>query len=223
MTQRSFVIELLGPPASGKSGLARDLARVGGVQVVKDQRGRDRVALLWSAVRAGRVLWSASRPEVRWTRWMAWAGRLQGFPSVVRRRLGQEPGTVVLDQGPAYTLGRMAALHGSVTGHDDAWWTARLADSADLLDLLVVLDADPETLAVRLRRRQKAHRAQDYDDPAAQAYLLRERSTCARVAELLEDRGVPVLRLDTGATPRSGRAGLVLRALHPARAEQDLG
>lgn len=191
----STVVELLGAPASGKSGLAADLARLPGVTVVKNHYRRDVPALARSVGRSWPVLFAPVPPGVSRSRWAAWAGRLSASPEIVRRVLAGGVRTVVLDQGPAYTLGRMVGVRRTAAG--DAWWHARSADCAALLDLLVVLEADPASLAERLRNRDKLHQASSLDDEQTRAYLVNEQATCRLVADVLAEAGTAVMHLDT--------------------------
>lgn len=204
----STVVELLGAPASGKSGLATELARLPGVAVVKDHRHRDLAPLLRGVGRSWPVLLGPPPPGVSRARWAAWAGRLSAAPEIVRRLVARGADTVVLDQGPAYTLGRMVTARGTETG--SAWWRARSNDCAGLLDLLVVLDADPATLTDRLRGRDKSHLAGSFDDEQAHAYLAAEQATCRLVAEILADAGTSVIHLDTARMSLSEQVSAVL-------------
>lgn len=214
--RHGFVVELLGPPGSGKSTLATELAEIPGVCVVKDHAHEDLPALAWAAVRAWQVLPSAPA-EVSRSRWSAWAGRLGAARRVTERRLAAGASTVVLDQGPAYTLGRMLEARRTARGHH--WWWRRSADCAGLLDLLVVLDADTTILSRRLHVRSKAHPADDWDDDEVVGYLQHERDTCRDVADVLERQGTAVRRLRTDQMPVADQVSAVTEALYRASAE----
>lgn len=204
---RGTVLELLGAPASGKSGLAAELAGHPGVAVVKDHAAADLPALGWALTRSPRVV-SAKPQGVSWSRWFAWAGRLGAVPQVARRRMHEGAAVVLLDQGPAYTLGRIRALRRTVGGDD--WWASRIGHVAMTLDLLVLLEADVDTLVSRLRGRHKQHVASKLGDHALGEYLRQERATCRFMAEVLGEAGVTVLRLDTAVTPLAEQAAAVL-------------
>jgi AAA domain len=214
-------IEVLGAPASGKSSVAAALAAVPGLVTVKDHGPGDLPPLAWAALRAWPVLTVAPPGGVGRGRWMAWAGRLGAAPQVVRHRVRRGAETVLLDQGPAYTLGRLATLRRRPRGR--RWWQDRVAESVRLLDVLVLLDADTATLAKRLRRRSKLHLGKDLSEAALAAYLDGERETCRGVAEAFEAAGGSVLRLDSGVTsPRACVAAITAvlaggQAVEPAQ------
>lgn len=195
-------IEVFGPPASGKSSVAAALSAVPGLVTLKDHGPADLPPLVWAAIRAWPVLTVAPPDGVGRRRWTAWAGRLGAAPQIVRHRLHGGAETVLLDQGPAYTLGRLATLRERARSR--GWWQDRLTESVQLIDVLVLLDADTATLAARLRRRSKSHVAKDLSEGALAAYLDREQQTCRAVAEEFEAAGGKLVRLDTRVTsPRA--------------------
>lgn len=189
------VVELLGPPGSGKSALGERLARLDGYVVVKDHERGDLPALLRSALAAHPVLTHRPPPGVGSARWVAWGGRLLAADELVRRRAARGARTVLLDQGPAYTLGRLTDLCRTRRGAD--WWHHQLRSSTDVLDTLVLLDADRPTLLQRLRTRPKDHAALGLDERDADDYLAAAQHDCRVMACWLEFLGVPVVRLDT--------------------------
>lgn len=207
------VVELFGVPASGKSGLASALAARRGAVVVKEHRAADLPALLGGVVRAAPVLLARPPSGTNRLRWVAWSGRLAAAPSVVERH--READLVVLDQGPAYTLGRMLDLRRE--GRGNRWWESRVRETAGTLDLLVVLDAPPAALVERLHRRHKQHRATALDASAVADYLAREQETCRTVTEWLDRAGTPVLRLHTDRSSIAEQVTAVEAALSPVR------
>ena len=189
------VLELLGPPGSGKSSLATRLAALEGHVVVKDHSPGDLPVLLRSIVSAKPVLTRRPPPGVSRTRWVAWAGRLVAADEVVRRRARSGARVVVLDQGPAYTLGRLTDVRRSRTGSQ--WWHRQLTASAALLDVLVLLDAVLATLVELLHGRAKYHAELALDERAVDDYLADAQYDCRVIASWLEAAGVRVVRLDT--------------------------
>jgi hypothetical protein len=194
-TRSAPVIELLGPPAVGKSTLADRLAEMDGCVVVKDHDRGDVPVLARSLLAAGPVLAHLPPAGVSRARWVAWAGRLAAAHSVVERRVSRGASMVVFDQGPAYTLGRMTDVCRTRAGSQ--WWHRRLTECASLLDVVVLLDADRPALLDRLVTREKQHVALGLDAEDADSYLADRQHDCRVMASWLEHRGVPVVRLNT--------------------------
>jgi hypothetical protein len=209
------VIELLGVPAAGKSGLAAALGTAPGTVVVKDHCNRDLPALFGGVVRAWPVLLVAPPSGTSRLRWAAWAGRLCAAPAVAAHRGAAEGRRVVLDQGPAYTLGRLIDLRREPRGSH--WWYRQACATSGLLELLVVLDASPDVLAGRLRDRGKEHRASGLDPQQTTRYLAAEQQTCRAVADAIGRAGAHVLHLDTGRLTLEEQVDAVNVALRPRR------
>ena len=209
----THVIELLGAAASGKSGLATALARTPGTVVVKDHDLRDLPHLLWGATRSWPVLFEDPPAGATRLRWAAWAGRLSAAPALAGRH-APCGGLVVLDQGPAYTLTRMVSVRGTPRGSH--WWHRQACGTARLLDVLVVLETDPQTLSRRLHARPKEHRATVLDVSRTRDYLEIERGTCRVVADAIARTGTPVVYLDTGRLPLPEQVTAVHTALNDA-------
>jgi len=206
-----LVLELMGPPGSGKSTLARRLEDEPRLVVVKDHERGDLPALLRGVLTALPVVGARPVQGVTRVRWAAWAGRVTASPDIVGRRVGGGADVVVLDQGPAYTLARMAPVRRSHAAA--AWWDHQMRCCADLLAGVVLLDAGADTLLERVRARPKQHAAQGLAAHAALRALDAERATYRGIAARLERLGVPVLRLDTGLLDLDGQLQEVRTAL----------
>jgi len=84
--------------------------------------------------------------------------------------------------------------------HGQMWWCSRSLETAQLLDLLVILDADNATLAGRLRGRSKEHHADVMPAGSLNDYLGAERQACHAVADVLAREGTEVHRVVTSET-----------------------
>jgi thymidylate kinase len=214
--RRGIVVELLGAPGAGKSALAGALSALHGVTVVKDHQRGDLCALAWSATRSLPVVLAAPKDADR-LRWAAWAGRLSAASAVARRRQADGSTMVVFDQGAAYTLMRMADARHHPWGN--AWWCRRVAQTAGLLDLLVLVDADTDTLVSRIRGREKTHAALQLSDQQLRDYVQAERRSCHEIADALTREGADVLRVVTSEGSPEEQVDEILGALprHLAR------
>ena len=205
-----LVVELLGAPGTGKSGLARALSELDGVTVVKDHQRGDLSTLAWSLARSWPVA-VAPPHDVDRRRWAAWAGRVTAASQIAEARFASGARTVVFDQGAAYTLVRMMQVRSRP--HGNVWWWSRCLETAGLLDLLVILDADNDVLARRLRTRSKEHEADTMESPTLGDYLARERRACHEVADVLAREGADVRRIITTDTTVEEQVDIVREAL----------
>ncbi len=204
------VIELLGAPGCGKTGLARALAAHEGVVVVKDHQAGDLSSLAWSMARSWPVA-VAPPADVDRRRWASWAARVTAARHVAASRIAAGASTVVFDQGAAYTLVRMLPVRRRKHGNE--WWSQRCSETASMLDLVVLVDADPGVLVQRLRDRRKDHVADHLSDDGLRDYLDAERRDAHLVADSLARDGADVIRLITTAASLADQAATILAAL----------
>lgn len=209
------VVELLGPPGSGKSTLAAELTAVAGTVLVKDHGVRDLPALARSARHVGAPYFVQRPAAVPASRHAAWLVRLGAAAEVVARHAREGASLVVLDQGPAYTLGRLRHLCVTPTGR--VWWGRQALAAAALLDLVVLLDADPAVLSSRLHERDKSHPARALDVGQATSYLREEQRRARVVAQVLARAGAPCLELPTDTGHPAEAAARILERMAPAR------
>lgn len=188
--------EVLGAPGAGKSTLLSALSQGPGdvVAVTRYRSPAAAPAYLRAAVHlAPRLL-----PEVmagRTTRQrLNWALRLNASATVLRQHTRVDARLVLFDQGPVYTLVRLAQAQGR-----DAWWHTQAARWSGLLDVLVVVDAPDELLLERLVTRAKAHAYTSLDPADALQAIARDRDTCSAVIDVLssQDHAPVVHRIDT--------------------------
>lgn len=210
--QVGLVVELLGPPGAGKSSLAGVLAEVAGVTVVKNHTRHDVTAAAAAAPHALPAALAHPPPGVDRVRWAAWAGRLAAAPRVARHRIADGASTVVFDQGAAYTLVRMLDVRRHPGGN--AWWWRRSIETANMLDLLVVLDADTDALAHRVRSRDKRHLLDGRPVEDVHEFLDRERRSCHVVADVLAREGASARRMITSEISVPEQAEIIMTLLH---------
>ncbi len=82
-----------------------------------------------------------------------------GWDRLLLRRPEYASGVVLLDQGPIYALVRLKAkgLAVAETRSFQRWWSKRLERWAEVLSLVVWVDAPDETLSARIQGRAQSH------------------------------------------------------------------
>jgi predicted ATPase len=199
-----FLIELAGPAGVGKTTLSRALLGRGGtakgaiwglpVFSLLGNGLRLLPSLLENCRQSGSLLWEESRYMVR-------------LATLHRALTGARPPAarvVVFDEGPIFAL---AWLRGF--GHEvmrskalEDWWRTTLRDWADLMDAVVVVEANDALLARRIRTRAHAHEVKQFSDPEIVAWMARFRAALSWVlAGLAAEGGPAVLRVTTDREP----------------------
>jgi hypothetical protein len=203
---RPLVLEAVGVAGSGKSTLIQRLGDDPGAwSGVPIGRAQSASRQLWAALRfipfspsaaPGRTRWF-SRQDLRdiaylegWERRLSELGVMPGGPSLVS-----------FDHGPVFRLARLEEFGPDATRADSfKGWLRRTADRwSRTLDVIVVLDAPDATLLGRIRMRSQPHLIQAAADTDALDFLERFRQAHERFVTLMAERGVTVVRLDTGA------------------------
>jgi len=225
-TARARVVELVGPAGAGKSTLLAALLARDPELRPRPTRRSARARLLALAHAAGlaplastlvrRVPLGAARETLRYLL------RLRTYHALTLQAR-RARGIIILDEGPVYTLARLAAFPAG--GADarvrglEAYAHAWRGRWARTLDLVVWLDAPDAVLMGRIRGRSKAHRAKGTDDAAAAEFLRRYRAAYAGELTKLRAAGVYVLVLDTQRETVEAAAERVLAAI---RGEDDV-
>lgn len=195
----TVAVELLGPPASGKSTLLDALANQE-TRIACVDRARTPSGMPYLARAAKAVAPLALRERLTWqqTRWIV---RAEAGALFIRHGAPTHTPAVVFAQGPAYSLARLADSNPR-TPKFAAWWSATMQQLAKLLDVVVVLDAPDDVLLHRIRTRAKAHAFDDLAPDAQWAALARSRSALQTALAELTSTGRPdVLSFDTSRTP----------------------
>lgn len=181
MKDRSPIIETVGPPGAGKSTFAEHLQGADGVLVSSFpyfRRLRDVPFFLRNGMAAMPALRRLGRQggEGRLpSRDVALMIILQGWPARLERQAAASRQPIVLDEGPVCLL---AKLHGfgaaPVRGEGaQGWWREMYGRWANILDLVIVLEAPVPTLLQRIRQRGLAHETDGMTEEAALGHLAR--------------------------------------------------
>jgi len=214
------VIELIGPAGAGKTGLLRAVA--GRAPSVRTGLRFDRVRALpvvaWHAITLTPATLDMLFTDARWF----WAGsrhlwRLRAFPSLLERARGSGHRTILLDEGPVFSLGRLSVFQRAHEG--SGWlaraWSAEVARWSKRLTGVVLLDANNDVLAQRIRDRAKQHPLKNGSDRQIFAFLDGYRAAYRDIAARLNADGrVHVVELDTTTRPFEEIAADIVTAMN---------
>jgi broad-specificity NMP kinase len=211
-----LLVELVGPAGVGKTTLSRALVGRGGVATAAIW-GLPAAALIGNGVRllpsllencrrSGSLLWEESRHMVRLaTLQRALAEAKQAAPQVM-----------LFDEGPIFALAWLRGFGHEIMRSDasQAWWQATLRDWAQLMDAVVVVEANDGLLARRIRTRPHDHEVKEFSDAEIVAWMARFRSALSWVlAGLAAEGGPAVLRVTSDREPPEMLADRVGAAL----------
>jgi len=202
--KRPPVLELLGPAGAGKTTVLLALGRRDetirlGAHV---HRLKHLPFILSSAAASVPMFFTISRSAPRSVlRIMRHMVRLRTFQPVVGRAgSAANCRAVVLDEGPVFTLARLAAFgHPCVPSSVlERCWRSALDQCAETVDTVVWLDAPDSVLAERIRARAKTHRMKNETEQVISQFLARYRTAYEHViSQLTGARGVRLLALST--------------------------
>jgi shikimate kinase len=214
------VIELIGPAGAGKTSLLRAVA--GRAPSVRTGLRLDRVGALpvvaWHAIALTPATLDMLFTDARWL----WAGsrhlwRLRVFPSLLERARGSGHQTILLDEGPVFSLGRLSVFQRANEG--SGWlaraWSAEVACWRKRLTGVVLLDADNGVLAQRIRNRTKQHPVKNGSDRQIFEFLDSYRAAYRDIAARLNADGrVQIVELDTTTRPLEEIAADIVTAMN---------
>lgn len=215
----ALVVELVGPAGVGKTAVLRAIAgrdptvRTG----VRIHRFRQLLAIAWHGLALAPASLDMLFADARWL-WpgLRHLGRLRTFPAEVERVRAFHYRTILLDEGPVFSLGRLAVFQHANEGA--GWlarqWNAELERWTNLLDGVVWLDAQNTVLAERIRQRPKAHQVKQGSDQQVFEFLDRYRAAYRDILTRLAASGrIRLVELDTTAAPVDHIADGILAAL----------
>jgi predicted ATPase len=216
LTRTPPLVELAGPAGVGKSTLLSALSRrrtaaqgtIWGLPVLQLLgNGVQLLPTLFGFWRQSRsLLWDESRHMVR----------LRTLRRAVERGELADGGAVIFDEGPVFALAWLRGFgHESMRSKaSDEWWQITVREWAQVMDVVVVLEAPDSLLAQRIRTRSGPHEVKDASDPEIAVWMARFRSALNWVlAQMAVAGGPSVLRVTTDRDPPERIADEVLRAL----------
>ena len=219
MSLSPLVFELVGPAGVGKTAVLRAIARLAPLirTGVRIDRMRRLPVITWGLLALTPALTDMFFGDAR----RFWPGlrhlsRLRTLPAEIARAQGSGHRTILLDEGPVFSLGRLSVFHYAATGRGSLarQWSHELARCSTLLSGIVYLDARNDVLAARIRGRPKPHQVKNRSDAEVNEFLDRYRAAYqAILSRLTADRRVQIVEIDTTRATIEQVAAAALTAL----------
>lgn len=216
-----LVSEIIGPAGAGKTTLLEALERHGReVSTIHEFRKPSHLPAYLRA--AGSTLSDVIRRPAEALNELSAANihrvnRVKAATEILGRLKRRERGFVVVDQGPVYTLARVstdisdAARRTGRSPDARRRWFDLESDLAKVVDLLILLDADDDTLVRRIQTRSKAHSVKHETEENARAYVQRQRAYCQRAVDRLGSiHRVQVIRCEEPGLTTDARVRRIL-------------
>lgn len=209
--RRPRVVEIIGPAGAGKSTLCEAILRTGsGIRLnnFPDVRNVNNAPFFISY--GARLIPSVIDLPQRCDRWLsrrefAWLTILNGWSSVLQSELKKNDDIILLDQGPVYLLTETSEFGPEYLRTKKSairLWESLYSRWANILDLVIWLDAADSDLAERIRSRDKGHPVKERSMETTLEFLVCYRKAYERtIARLSANHpGLKVLRFDTSRT-----------------------
>jgi hypothetical protein len=129
-------------------------------------------------------------------------------------------GIVPLEEGAVYVLAWLYAFghEGARRGCMERWWRGTLERWAAALDVIIWLDAPDAVLGQRIRTRIESHPYADWADGPLYEFFARWRTGYEYVvSQLIETRGLKVMKFATDQEPTGRTADRILTNLNGTR------
>jgi len=203
-----LVVELVGPAGAGKTTLSQVLVQRGekiivGVEI--SLRNKEHLLVFlqnFHSVLPFLMARSGSSRSFTWDEVKAMV-YLRGWPRVLKRQAARSNIIVLLDHGPIFKLATLYAFGPERLRNQSfkKWWNAMFKQWADLLDMVIWLDAPNPVLETRINHRDQRHLVKGKPEPEAREFLERYRTSYEQMLAKLTANGGPTLfQFDTSQT-----------------------
>jgi thymidylate kinase len=218
-SERPLIVELVGPAGAGKTTLMRAIsARDARVQSgLRIDRLRFLPLILWHslALAPAAAELFAENPRSWWPG-MRQLVRLRTLHPALAREAGSASRAIILDEGPIFSLTRLAVFQDADRGHGRLVqeWRAELTRWTEELDVVVWLDAPDGVLSERIRNRRKRHQVKSGTEREVTEFLGRYRSAYRTVLDHLRATGrARIVEIQTNENTTDRIAEVILAAL----------
>ena len=188
------IIELAGIPGAGKTtlmaALEQQLDRVDWIILENYQYNRDLGFFLRNLlILLPIILKARGHSDQRLSRRdVAQMIMLNGLPNVARRKVFKEHKTVIFEEGHLALISQLHRRNSHLlnTPSTQQWWKIICREWAEMLDLVIELDAPADVIVARIRNREDQYEVADMSDEVAIKYFEEIQDTQERLLVSLE-------------------------------------
>ena len=166
--------------------------------------------------------------QYKQSRWFTWRETrsmvyLKTWHHVLQRQVSKNGTVTILDHGPIYRLALLREFGPAITKSQlyERWWNSMLKRWADIMYMVVWLDAPDVVLLERIYTRDRWHIIKEKSGKEAYEFLARYRKSYEQtITRLTSNRGPIILRFDTHQKSVDQIAAKVLAAVNPESNEK---
>ncbi len=218
---RPRVVEIIGPAGAGKTTLCNVLSQSGnGIRLSNFPDVRKVANAPFFISYGSQLIPTIIDHPFHWDRWLsrrefAWLTILNGWSNILQRELKRNNDIILLDQGPVYLLTETSEFGPQYLRNKKTaklLWKDLYSQWADVLDMVVWLDAANVDLTERIRSRDKGHPVKDRSSDTTLEFLVCYRRAYERVISCLLaiHPGLKILHFDTSQISPQEIAGQLL-------------
>ncbi|MGB8981835.1 MAG: hypothetical protein WCC12_08165 [Anaerolineales bacterium] len=211
-SKKPRIVEIVGLAGVGKTTLCNELGRYHEHICLSNFPAVRKISaapfFIWNGLQIVPAILNLSGHDSRnlTRREFAWLSILKGWPVVLQGQLKNNK-PIILEQGPVYLLAEINEFGPAYLREQKArfFWQGLYSRWANMLDVIVWLDAADPDLIRRIRGRDKAHVMKDESIETILEFLARYRNAYKQtISDLsVNHPGLRILRFDTTCqTPR---------------------
>jgi shikimate kinase len=203
-----LIVELVGPAGAGKTTLSQVLVQYGEKIIVGAEislRNKEHLLVFLQNFHSVLPILMARNGSGRSFTWDEIKAMiyLNGWSRVLKQQATRGNIIVLLDHGPIFKLATLYAFGPERRGSEafKKWWNEMFKQWADLLDIVIWLDAPNPVLETRINHRDQRHLVKGKPEPEASEFLERYRKSYEQTLAKLTVNGGPTLfQFDTSRT-----------------------
>lgn len=225
-----LVVELVGLAGSGKTTLAKCLGQYYKKILIGPElelRKFKNIPIFAAQAPSLMPILLQRCPSSRWFTWdeikaMAY---LNGWHRMLSQQSMSNITTIILDHGPVFKLATLNAFGPErLKGQGvESWWDKMFEQWAQILDIVIWLEAPNAILRERINSRAQKHYVKEKSEPEVNRFLAKYRKSYEQIlAKLKAHNGLSILKFDTNSTTLDQIVNNILEACNSKLSENSI-